>query len=764
MIYLLFFFSGFSALLYQVAWQRFVALYAGSDSESVALVIAGFLTGVGIGSWVGSRLADRFSDAGALRAFAMCELGIGLCAAISPWFYYQVMFIQGAALHQDPLRGFTLTFISLLPPTILMGLSLPLLAKATAGRIEQAARRVSLLNAVNILGAASGSLVSGWFLVGLIGYDRTVYLGASLSGLIALLGFVLARRSDPTPPPVAASTPRPPEAGALDAAVLRYWCLLVFVSGFVSISLELIWFRVLAFVLGSTPYVFALMLSAILGGYAIGGWLAARWLQRFTDPSRAFLWIQVAVLLVSLWSLLGLFWVVQSVPHGAAVSLLSSQAGLVGWSPGGYVSRLLLVGLILLPPNILIGLCFPVTQKAILKDRHSLGRCVGLVQFANILGNLGACLITGFLLFNTVGTTGALKVLLGAAMIFAVLLLARRSPGDRPRAAWAAVAAVAAGAVLLPGNSAWWRGWHLYRAGDHFDAGEDSSGVAAIAKSGRDASFRMYAHGQFQGRSPYNPYNCASGVMLALAHPAPKNILAIGMGTGGLPHAVGVNPLSERVATYEILRPELPLMQRFARQAQAGATPQALLSDPRYQFRLSDGRRALLAQPDKFDIIVGSPLLPDNSRAGLIYSREFMELAGARLNPGGLVMLWNCSPRTERTFRAVFPHGLKVEPELIIGSNEPVHLDLERIAERIASDPQIHANLAKLGQPVRLDLLAVADAWHPGSPRPAGDINTDLRPLDEYYYNNNADFRAWLDRLRNRNPGAAPPERKNPHL
>lgn len=658
MVYLLYFTSGFSALLYQVAWQRFIALFAGSDSESVAMVIAGFLTGLGIGSWLGSRLADRLSDAAALRGFGACELGIGLCAAASPWFYYQVMFTQGAALQQHSALVFALTFLSLLPPTILMGLSLPLLAKATAGQIDQAPQRIGLLNAVNILGAATGSLVSGWFMVGLLGYDRTVYVGAGLSGLIALSGFALARRSDaaaPTAAPTAES-----ESATADAAKLRNWCVLVFLSGFVSISLELVWFRVLAFVLGTVPYVFALMLAAILGGYGIGGWIAARWLHRFTNPIRGFLWIQAAVVLVSVWSLLGLFWLVQGMPADAAKAYLSSQGGLVGWRVAGYVTRMLAVLLILLPPNILIGMCFPVTQKAILKDRHSLGRCVGLVQLANILGNLMACLVTGFLLFNTVGTVGTLLLLLAAALGFAGLLLhGKITTGSR--APWAAMAVAGVTLLVLPGNANWWRGWHLQRPDARFIVGEDSSGVAALARGASDTNFHMYAHGQVQGRSPYSPYNCATGVILALAHPQPRHILAVGMGTGGLPHALGVNPATERVLTYEILRPELPVMRAFA-QEPAGGVAQALLADPRYQFPLADGRRALLAGGDKFDLIAGSPLMPHNSRAGLIYSREFMELARTRLKPGGIVTLWNCSERTERTFLSVFPPRRQARP------------------------------------------------------------------------------------------------------
>lgn len=653
------------------------------------------------------------------------------------------MFTQGAALQQNSVLVFALTFLSLLPPTILMGLSLPLLAKATAGQIDQAAQRIGLLNAVNILGAATGSLVSGWFLVGLLGYDRTVYLGAMLSGLIALSGFALARRSDATAvPPVPAG-----ESGseAADAAKLRNWCALVFISGFVSISLELVWFRALAFVLGTVPYEFALMLAAILGGYGIGGWIAARWLHRFTNPIRGFLWIQVSVVLVSVWSLLGLFWLVQALPFETARNYMSSQAGLVGWPAMGYLTRLLAVFLILLPPNILIGMCFPVTQKAILKDRHSLGRCVGLVQLANILGNLTACLVTGFLLFNAVGTVGTMILLLAASLLFAALLLHPKLTSGS-RAPWGAVAVAGVTLLLLPGNVDWWRGWHLYRPGDYFVVGEDSSGVAAIARGAHDKDHRMYAHGQVQGRSPYSPYNCATGVILALAHPQPKHVLAIGMGTGGLPHALGVNPATERVLTYEILRPELPVMQAFA-QDPAGSVARSLLSDPRYQFPLADGRRALLAGKDKFDLIAGSPLMPHNSRAGLIYSREFMELARARLKPGGIVTLWNCSDRTERTFLSVFPHAVKLDPEIIVGSNEPFTIDFSAIAARIAADVAVQANIAKLGQPARLELIKLVATWNPSTPRPTGDINTDLRPLDEYYYNNNLNFRSFLRRL-----------------
>ena len=153
--------------------------------------------------------------------------------------------------------------------------------------------------------------------------------------------------------------------------------------------------------------------------------------------------------------------------------------------------------------------------------------------------------------------------------------------------------------------------------------------------------------------------------------------------------------------------------------------------------------------------------MPHNSRAGLIYSREFMELARSRLNPGGMVTLWNCSLRTELTFLSVFPHVVKFDPEIIVGSNEPMRFDLPDIAARAATDVAVQANIAKLGQPVQLNLIKYVASWQPGSPRATGGINTDLRPLDEYYYNNNFNFSAFVNRLLH---GKTEPQIKNPHL
>lgn len=178
---LVFFVSGFAALLYQVVWQRMLGLFSGSDVRSVTLVTGAFLGGLGIGSWLGGRLADRLDSTGAIRAYGLCNFGIAAFAVISKWLFYDLLFKQVGGLNTSVAMTLVIAFVSLLWPTVLMGLSLPLLARAVVKTMAGAARRISLLYGINTLGAAVGALLTGWFVVGTFGMELTLIIGAGLS-------------------------------------------------------------------------------------------------------------------------------------------------------------------------------------------------------------------------------------------------------------------------------------------------------------------------------------------------------------------------------------------------------------------------------------------------------------------------------------------------------------------------------------------------------------------------------------------------------
>jgi spermidine synthase len=299
LLYLLFFVSGSSALVHQTAWQRILGLFSGSDSVSTTIVVGAFLLGLGLGSLLASGFADRFSDRGAVRAFALCEAGIGAFGATSKFLFYDLIFEHlGAVAASRPLV-FLVVFLALLPPTLLMGLSLPLLAKPMVQDIETASARIGWLYGVNTLGAAVGAFTGGCFVIGTVGYEVTIYFAAMLNLLVgggALLiapSFCAEKNSYGEQTRSLGLEPRPTPVR------LWHWCFLVFVSGFIIISLEIIWFRVIGTMLQSTAYSFSLVLGWLLIGDATGIIAGAFAVGRAPNPERFFLWLQGAVTLYS---------------------------------------------------------------------------------------------------------------------------------------------------------------------------------------------------------------------------------------------------------------------------------------------------------------------------------------------------------------------------------------------------------------------------------------------------------------------------------
>lgn len=726
MVYLLYFFSGFCALLYQVVWQRLIAFYAGSDGEATALVIGGFLTGLGLGSLISGKIATRLKAGSALRWFASCEFGIACFAALSPWLYHEVFFMHAGEWLRDRGVSLVLTYISLVLPTTLMGMCFPMLAHATTRGFGDLAARVGRLNALNILGAGTGCLVAGWFLIGSYGYAVTAYAGAGLSILVACGAWWLSTKvGDAT----GESSAAPAAASGDGVQGVARWCILMFASGFVAISLELIWFRVLSMMMGTIPHVFSLMLAFILVGYSLGGLIACRRLGQVSDPCSAFLKLQVWVLIVAVGTLLAVFMVRPFIPH-AEVYMHSHSPRITG-GVMGYAVRFALAALLLLPANMLIGAGFPLSQAALLRDRASVGRLVAWVQGSNILGNLLASLLTGFGFFTWFGTTGSLRLLMLVGIGFAVLALLRESRSWR---AWVPMLLAVVVGLAVPGAAQWWRLMHLLGSSAELIVHEDHSGVASLGRRAGENFFTMYANGQVQGHTAHDGERHFPAV---LAHEQPRRVLCIGIGAGPAVYASAAHPAVEHVEVCEILRSMEPLMSDFARQHPEVMPHARMLADKRFHFRYEDGRRLLIAEPDRgWDVIFSSPLLPYNSRSGLLFSHEFFELLKTRLNEGGIVGWLGVSPRTWRTFARSFPYVVLLEGEVLLGSNVPLIPRLESLDRRLGLMPEASALMKAIGYEPVTGPPRVLRRWDPETPRDIGDFDTDLHPLDEYLLNN----------------------------
>lgn len=720
----LFFLSGAAALIYQTAWHRLLGLFAGADTIAAALVVGAFLLGLGIGSLAAGLYADRLTRRASLIAFALCEVGIAVFAVVSPWLYYDVIYLKFLPLAASRGVIFAVVFAGLLWPTFLMGCSLPFLSKAVVSQIKGSAKLIGWLYGLNTLGAGIGAFVGGWYLIGTFGFDKAIYVGAALNLVVALGGLLLARgldMADTAPRSKTTSLPDP-----VDGVVWR-WSLLVFISGFLIVALQIVWYRLIGVLLQSNGYSFSLVLSVFLLGDAAGLMVGARMIDRIADPRRFFFLMQgVATTL----ALAGAWFVYLAIGAGVLPSDFVDRDVMSGGEKNVFLIVLLLL-VVVLPASFIMGFSFPVVQKAVQRDLDRLGSRVGLVQLANIVGNSMGSLVAGLVLLDLAGTAGTLKLLVAIGLAFAVLqLFGARST----RWAWLPAAVLTAGLVLFPGGEAFWRRLHGLTV-EKAIVDEDKTGLSLL-KLENTQDGKLYIQGHTQSRLPFLTVHTFLGAIGPLVHPAPRRVLVIGSGTGGTPYAAGLHPATEKVRVIEIVAPVIATLRDYVgRGGKSGV--ESLLANPKFEIVVADGRHALALDATRYDVIEADAILPKTALSGLLNSQEFFRQVKAKLAPGGLYVQWAPTERSIETFRSVFPYVTMVHPAMI-GSDRPIPYARDKILELLAR-PEIDLHLA-VARIDRGDLRKwfedkKVEVLNDGKVVKAASPNTDFFPRDEYYLN-----------------------------
>ncbi|MGD8928317.1 MAG: fused MFS/spermidine synthase, partial [Lysobacterales bacterium] len=302
LLLLLFFVSGALALVYQVIWTRMMIEIFGSTALAVGTVLAAFMSGLAAGSWALGRLSDRRPDC--LRLYALLELGIAVAALGShlllDWMttaYPEIYRVFGSSAATFATVRFVLAFLLVMAPTVLMGGTLPVLARLLALQRHRIGASLSTLYAVNTFGAVAGVLLTGFVLIGRFGIHAPLYGAIVGNGLIGAAAFLLSRRGvrmqqpGMEPPGSEACSPAAPQP--LPRGIHRLALVGLGLSGFTSFAYEVYWTRSLVFILGNSTYALTTMLSAFLTGIAVGGWLIRYPLARAIDRAALFGWIQV---------------------------------------------------------------------------------------------------------------------------------------------------------------------------------------------------------------------------------------------------------------------------------------------------------------------------------------------------------------------------------------------------------------------------------------------------------------------------------------
>jgi spermidine synthase len=742
----LFFLSGFSALIYQVAWQRILSLQSGVGVYSITVIVAAFMTGLGLGNYLGGVGSQHIStQRRSLVAFAVIELLIAAFAAASVALYYHVLYVKFGSLYRSEMITAVLHFSSLIVPTALMGMSLPFLVRATVTSVSAASTQIGLLYGVNILGAAAGAGCTPWVLIRYLGIDGAVYVG-SLSNLVAAVGIFAisvskANESGETPPSSDVSFAKS-DSQQVEQSVrwpFGVWLGLYAVSGFIALALEILWFRVIDVTVKSTAYTFGTVLAVYLIGLGIGTFAGIALVRRVLAPHRAFLLCQVAVVVSGALGIL----IATSLPVDFPVyrDFFGYWNDYEPMNPLKPQSIMMLLGLyvvqpaaLFLVPTLLMGMGFVFLQQAVQTDVRAVGRKLGFLQTVNICGNVLGSVTIGFIALDYLGTADCFRLCFYLGAVFPVvgLMSFRQTP-----LFGACLLLILAAASAVPESTVFWQRLHGIASDDAAAVGffaEDTTSVVAITPVTDKAEFesgvyRVSVNGKGHSWLPFGGVHSNLGALGAILHPAPEEICMIGLGSGDTAWAAGFRPETRRITIYEIAAPQWSLLKRIEPVGHFGELTR-LVNDARIDVIVEDGRTALAMNTRDYDLIEADAIRPTSGYAGNLYSKEFFLQCADRLKSRGLMVQWGATPRVVETFRSVFPHVVRLDPgPIMIGSNEPIGVDPSEWKSRLE---QAHEYLGdKVAKTVNSSLSSLK-VLNDGKPTNGERLNRDLFPRDEF--------------------------------
>ncbi len=718
LVLLLYFLSGATALVYEVVWSRMLIHVFGSTALALGTVLAAFMAGMAMGSWLIGKAADKSSNC--LRLYAFLEIGLALAALVSHFLLSRIGPVH-LALHDvfgfsDFVFGvirFILAFSLIMAPTLLMGATFPVLARFLVNRRSKVGINLSTLYATNTLGAVSGVLLTGFYLVGTFGVHIPVYMAVAANILIGCIAWLVSLRigASPLADPAPVSEPETNQAGQ-EASVspLTYRIILVGlgISGFTSFAYEIYWTRSLVFILGNSTYALTTMLSAFLSGIAIGGYLVRFVLRYMSDRVITFGFIQVFIGIFSALALPLLFYI--SDPQSLNQYLLATS---------GQVFTLVFTSfgvsfLVMLVPAILIGATFPLAGQIVVKDLHRTGSHVGRIYAINTFGNVLGALLPGFILLAWLGIQKGIlaMALLNVGLGFVVLSLALTRGKRHP--AWR----YALPAVLVLTMFAMSRAPLQFQFPsdgelDFFKTTFYREGPLATTKvyvNPRTMEKHMSVDGIVIGGTGYVEYK-----QLLLAH-LPKLLiddvsteLSVGLGSGMLAGESAGYAGVETITAVEIEPGVIEGAEKFAKENHA------VLENPRVKIEVDDIGNFLRTNSDRYQVISADEKTADSFASnGFSYSLEYYGLLRDHLAPGGLAAQWVPATLPTRQYRMVlktfaesFPFvqlwyflpAYKKGPfnSILIGSNERIILDYDHIQRELAENPDAFASLEPYG-------------------------------------------------------------------
>lgn len=660
--------SGFAGLAYQVLWVRQFTLVLGASSYAITVVLASFMFGLGMGSWLLGRWADRHNESSLLRCYVAVEIGVAFWALLLP------IFLGGAEwaftlfhriAHPGPLflnaSRLALAFLILVVPTTLIGGTLPLASRIVVRSSRSISIPIATLYSANTFGAILGVLGTGYVLLPMAGV-RTTTLATVASNIIVAGGFwCLSRRglSRSVPNVQVDKTKRREAIDARQFAICIGFC----VSGAATMFYEVAWSRTLVMVLGTTTYAFTTMLAVILLGIAVGSAV-----YRFVPAWVNRLWLYVALQLIVGFSVLATMPAFEKLPF----VFLS----LHGQSSGSWLSlqviRFGLCGLVMLVPTLAMGMLFPVVSAILVERPSHVGSRIGQAYALNTFGAAAGASLAGLMLVPTLGMEKT--ILIGALLnILAAIGLVLFIPSSLVKRTAVLAGSFFALLVQFSYIGPWsphvlnsgvyvyasryesmlervdevstqsgaqkpdeWNVWEL--AMKQYDLLLYDTGPAStVAVMKRRDGVRFLTIDGKTDASTSSDTDMRTQVMIGqlpmLFHDNPERVLVVGLGSGVTAGSILTHPV-RKVDCAEISPAVIKAASLFAEENHSA------LRDPRLRIVPRDARNFLLTAEQDYDVIISQPSNPWIRGESSLFTQEYYELCRRRLQDGGFFVQW----------------------------------------------------------------------------------------------------------------------------
>jgi spermidine synthase len=723
--------SGLAALIYEIVWFQLLEFVIGSTAASLAVLLGTFMGGMCLGSLAFARVIPASWHP--LRVYAVIEAGIGVTAILVLYFLSPAADLYSRIGGQAAGTGIFLRALLctafLLPPTVLMGATLPCAAR-WAGSTRQGVSWLGILYTGNLAGAVFGCLLAGFYLLRSYDMATATFAAVAINALCATLAFTLGSVA-----PYRAADAAPAAGHApfkLQAAIVY---LAVAMSGLTALGAQIVWTRLLSLLLGASVYTFSIILAVFLLGLGLGSSAGSQLARKGKNSLVLLGWCQFFLVAAIAWAAFSIgawlpYWPID--PRLSTNPWLTFQLDL---------ARCLWV---VLPAACLWGASFPLALAAAAPHHKDGGRMAGAVYAANTAGAIAGAIAFSLIVVPALGTLWAQRILIAAAAFAAMAVFLARLHAGLPAAGWraprlaslaaviaapVAAAALAYGAPPIP--SALYAFGRMMMNPDYDSktvyTGEGMNASIAVSKN-EDGARYFHVSGKSEASSIPSDMRLQRmlGHIPALLNPKTRSVLVVGFGAGVTAGTFVTYPEIERIVICEI-EPLIPQMVS----GHFSEENYNVVKDPRVEIVYDDARRFVLTSKDKFDIITSDPIHPWVKGSATLYTREYFELVKRHLKPGGVVTQWvplyESTPEVVKsemaTFFSVFPDGIVWINDregggdvVLFGQAGPAPINVDQAVERFdrAGNARAAASLRNVGFVSAIDLLSSYAGDGPG--------------------------------------------------